>query len=105
MNRSRPKQIVIRMSEKEFEKVKNQIEKSGMKQQDYLIKCITKKKITNTDGLKKIIPEIKRIGVNINQIAKRINQGDKIIFNEIEIIRKELSEVWQLLKQLAQGRV
>lgn len=105
MNRTRPKQIVIRMSEKEFEKVKSQVEKSGMKQQDYLIKCVTQKKITNTDGLKKLIPEVKRIGTNINQIAKRSNQGEQIISDEIQGIKEELSEVWQLLRRLAQGRV
>ena len=28
-----------------------------------------------TDGIKELIPELKRIGNNLNQIAKRCNEG------------------------------
>ena len=104
MNRSRPKQIVIRMSKEEFNTVKIKVEKSGMKQQDYLIKCAIGKAITNTDGLKEFAPEIKRIGVNLNQIAKTCNQGNQATYDEIQSIGEELKEVWQLLRQLTQGQ-
>ena len=33
------------------------------------------KQIVNTDGIKELIPELKRIGNNLNQIAKRCNEG------------------------------
>lgn len=105
MNRARPKQIVIRMSEDEFNKVKSNVEKSGMKQQEYLIKCVTEKSIINTDGIKELTPELKRIGSNINQIAKRCNQGNQASVDEIEIIKEELNKAWQLLKQLTQKQV
>lgn len=101
-NRTRPKQIVIRMTEEEFDTVKAKVEKSGMRQQEYLIKAITGKSITNTDGLKELTPELKRIGVNLNQIAKTCNQGNQASYDEIQRIGEELNEVWQLLKQLAQ---
>lgn len=105
MNRTRSKQIVIRMTEKELEAVKDKVKKSGMKQQEYLIKAITEKAIINTDGLKSLVPEIKRIGVNLNQMAKASNQGNQVNHEEIEKIREELNEVWQLLRQLAQKQV
>ena len=105
MNRTRPKQIVIRMSEKEFNTVKSKVEKSGLKQQDYLIKSVTGKDVINTDGLKELTPELKRIGSNINQIAKSCNQGNQVTIDEIQSIKEELGEVWQLLKQLAQKQV
>lgn len=105
MNRTRPKQIVIRVSEEEIEAVKKKVEKSGLKQQEYLIRAITGKPVMNTDGLKVIMPELKRIGVNINQIAKTCNQGNQVTYDEIHRIGEELNEVWRLLRQLAQGRV
>ncbi len=105
MNRARPKQIVIRLSEKEKEILKKKVKKSGLKQQDFLIKCILEKQVLNTDGLKEVTPELKRIGVNLNQIAKSCNQGNQVSYEEIQIIGKELNEVWQLLKRLAQGQV
>lgn len=98
-NRTRKKQIVIRMTDEEFKAVKAKVDKSGMRQQDYLIGAITGQKITNTDGLKELTPELKRIGVNINQIAKACNQGSQASYEEIQRIREELNEVWLLLKQ------
>ncbi len=105
MNRTRPKQIVIRLTEKEKEQLKKKVKKSGLKQQDYLIKCILNKKVLNTDGLKEITPQIKKIGVNLNQIARTCNEGNQATYKEIQEIGKELNEVWQLLRQLAQGQV
>ncbi len=105
MNRIRPKQIVIRLTEQEKEKLQVKVKKSGLIQQDYLIKCILEKPVLNTDGLKEITPQIKKIGVNLNQIAKTCNEGNQATYEEIQKIGKELNEVWQLLRQLAQGRV
>ena len=105
MNRTRPKQIVIRMSENEYTKVKQQIVKSGMKQQEYLIKTITNKPITNTDGLKAVIPEIKRVGNNLNQLSRRANEGSPVGKSELIEMQRELNEVWQLLRRYIQMQV
>lgn len=102
MNRTRPKQIAIRLTEEEFAKVKAQVEKSGLKQQDYLIRAITNKPITNTDGLKELVPEIKRVGNNLNQLSRKANEGYVIGVEQLEQAQKELSEVWQSLKQFIQ---
>ncbi len=75
MNRKRPKQIVIRLSEEEYQKVKDKIEKTGMKQQEYLIRAILNKPVINTEGLKEILPELKRQGNNLNQIARKLNEN------------------------------
>ena len=102
MNRTRPKQIVIRMSEEEYAKVKTKVEKSGLKQQDYLIRAITNKPITNTDGLKELIPEVKRVGNNLNQLSRKANEGYVVGVEPLEQIQKELSELWQSLRQYIQ---
>lgn len=102
MNRTRPKQIVIRLTEEEFAKVKAQVEESGLKQQDYLIRAITNKPISNTDGLKELVPEIKRVGNNLNQLSRKANEGYVIGVEQLEQAQKELSEVWQSLKQFIQ---
>lgn len=102
MNRKRPKQIVIRMTEEEYAKVKMQVEKSGMKQQEYLTKAIMNKPITNTDGLKELIPELKRVGNNLNQLSRKANEGIVLGNEELSRMQKELGEVWQLLRLLIQ---
>ena len=102
--RKRGKQVAFRMTGEEFEALMKKIEESGMSQQQYLIKCTTEKPIVNTSGIKEITPELKRIGNNLNQIAKSCNQGQKASYGEVQRLGKELNEVWQLLRQLAQGR-
>lgn len=98
-NRTRKKQIAIRLSEKEYEKLMEQVRKSGMTQQDFFSKVCMEKEIKNLDGLKELIPEIKRIGNNINQIAKKCNQEDKVLNDDVMVIKKELDDIWQLLNQ------
>ena len=72
MNRARPKQIVIRVSEEELEQIKKKVEKSGKSQQQYIIEALTQKQVINTDGIKEIYPELKRKGNNLNKIARKV---------------------------------
>ena len=55
MNRTRPKQIVIRVSEEELAQIKKKVEQSGKSQQQYIIEALTQKQVINTDGIKEIL--------------------------------------------------
>lgn len=100
MNKTRPKVINFRLSEKEAEILKKKIERSGKKQQEYLAACALQKKITNTDGIKVLLPELKRIGSNLNQIAKALNTTGHYEPQLLQQNQKELNELWQQLRQL-----
>ena len=107
MNRTRQKQIVIRMSDDEQAAIKKKIERSGINQQQFLIRAAMEKPIINTDGIKAVVPELKRIGTNLNQIAKKCNEGryiDDETLLTVQTIGKELNEIWLLLRQLTRGR-
>ena len=75
MNKTRPKQLSFRVSEEEYQQLQQKISESGKNQQEYILSCVLEKQIVNTDGIKELIPELKRIGNNLNQIAKRCNEG------------------------------
>lgn len=103
MNRKRPKQIVVRLSEEEYQKVKGKIEKAGMKQQEYLIRAILNKPVINTNGLKEIIPELKRQGNNLNQIARKLNENGYVDYKgELSSALRGSEELWRYLKQYLQ---
>lgn len=102
MNRTRPKQIVIRVSEEELEAIKKKVEQSGKSQQQYIIEALTKKQVVNTDGVKELVPELKRVGNNLNQIARELNGKGYYSYNLITENQKELNEIWQLLRQYLQ---
>lgn len=104
MGRTQTKQIVIRMTEEEFDFMKKQVEKSGKSQAEFLRQAILKKKIVSTDGIKALLPELKRIGNNINQIARSCHKGNLATYEEVKHQGEELKAVWQLLRRLAQGQ-
>ena len=99
MNRTRPKQIVIRVSEEELMQIKEKVAQSGKNQQEYIIEALTQPTITNTDGIKELIPELKRIGNNLNQIAHALNRKGYYLITENQ---KELGQLWQSLRQFLQ---
>ena len=99
MNKSRPRQLIVRLSDSELQKIKRQVVKSGLSQQDYARITLLTGSVTNTDGVKQVIPEMKRIGSNINQITRRCNSGFLPDSDDLSYIRKELDLLWQLLKQ------
>lgn len=90
MSRTQTRQIVIRLSEKDFLVLKEKVLLSGMSQAEFLRQAILKKKIVSTEGMRSIVPELKRIGNNINQIARKCNEGYQPSYTEIKKISVEL---------------
>ena len=103
MNKTRPKQLSFRVNEEEYQKLQERVQESGKNQQEYILSCVLDKKIVNADGIKELIPELKRIGNNLNQIAKRCNEGG-VLPSEAEVREQgeELKQVWQLLRRYLQ---
>ena len=103
-NRKRNKQLKIYLSDEEYQTFIKQVEKSKLSQTDFFIRCITKKKIIVVDGLKETLTELKRIGVNLNQISKNLNGG---IFqnadNELKAIKEEFAKVNDSMLALLKG--
>lgn len=104
-NRTRKKQVVFRMSDKEFLQIKQKIKESGMSQQEYILNCCLNKEIINFNEIRDFIKEIKKVGNNVNQIARCCNEGKIPYKNEIEEMQRELMSVWQLLRQVIQKPV
>jgi len=77
VNKSRPKQVMFRLSEEEAKDLQKKIEKSGISQQDDILKSVFDKPITNTDGIKELIPELKRQEQGEAQCKIRNNKLEK----------------------------
>lgn len=105
MNRSRPKQIVIRANQKEFERIKGRVEKSKLTQNEYLLRSVLDKEIIVIEGMKDLTIELKRIGNNLNQLTRAVHEGKANCSKELSEINEEMKDVWQLLRQLIQKQV
>lgn len=97
--RKRDKQIVVRLSDEELAQVKEKVEKSGMSQQDYIIKSLTKTKVVNTDTLTDVLVELKREGNNLNQLARQANMNGWISEEDLADAVMELKKTWRSLRQ------
>lgn len=103
MNKSRPKQLSFRVNEEEWELLQQKISESGKTQQDFILSCVLEKEITNTDGIKEIVPELKRQGANLNQLVKKLNERGFIDYKkELPETLGEVRAVWQLLRRYLQ---
>ena len=96
-NRKREKQIKFYVNEKEYDQIKKKVKKSKLKQQEYLIKSALNKKIIVIDGLKEMLLELSREGNNLNQIAKKINEGEQ---KDIKEMKNKLNNLWNLIEKI-----
>jgi len=100
MGKKRNVQVNFRMTEEEFEVLREKVEQSGMSQREFLCRCALDKVILNVDSLKVIVPEMKKQGSNLNQIAKRLNERKFVDYNnDLSSCLQEVEETWQSLKQ------
>lgn len=102
MNRTRPKQIVIRASEKELAQIQSKVKKSKLTQNEYLLRSALDKDITVIEGIKDLTVNVKRIGNNLNQLTRLAHEGKVDCSKELAEVSEEMKDVWQLLRQLIQ---
>lgn len=97
-NRTRPNRVTFYLSDYEVECLDVLVQLSGMSKQEYIRHAVLEQEINNVDGLKELLPEMKRIGNNLNQIAKGLNTFGHYPSNLIDRNQKELAELWQQLR-------
>ena len=99
MNKSRPNKITFRLSDSELQELKAKVKSSGFNEQQYLTRAVFSKSLIDKDILHQLLIELRREGVNLNQIARACNSGNAAL--ETERIRqsiRKLEVLWQSLR-------
>lgn len=94
--RKRMIQKKIRLTEEEARFISTKVLESGMTNFNSFARIMLimgEVKILNFEELRELRKEINRIGVNVNQIAKKVNEDDQVSLNE-------LSQILELQKYL-----
>lgn len=102
--RVRQKQIIIRMTEEEYNTFKKRLDKTGLSQNDFAIKCLNSTQINIVEGITELMRELRAVGNNLNQIARAINSGKVDKLPAIEELEKGVAEVWRSLRRLMAGK-
>lgn len=95
-NRTRSKQLNIKLTEDEYEFIKNRFNVSGKYNlSDFILYAVANKKFITVDTYPfyAVATEIARIGSNINQIARIANSTGHIYSSDIEQIQKSIYEI------------
>lgn len=105
-NRKRPIGVNFYINKDEEKILNEKIEKSNLSKSEYLRKQSLGRKVIVIEGLDEVALQLKKIGNNLNQIAKAINSGmasDPTI--EFEKIEKIFGETLKELNQINRKKV
>ena len=109
-NRTRPKQMMFRVTEKEKEMILNNSEKLGFKKfENYARKMLIDGYVINLQSaddkdLKQLMSEVSRIGNNINQIAKGINSNHRVYESDLKEIKNGQDTIIRLVRELVRKK-
>lgn len=95
----RTRKMTFRLTEEEYRKIKGKVEEAGISQQQFLLKTALEKEIIHIQEYQELIFQIKKIGTNVNQIARHVNETGIVSEKEIAEIKGGLDRIWQLLSQ------
>lgn len=101
-NRRRDLQVNFRVTLAEKQMIKDRIRKSGCPETgEYLRRMAIDGYIFHLDNsdLKQLIYEVNKIGVNINQIAHKINKENEVYQTDMDEIKEKMDMIWRLLRQ------
>ena len=100
MNKSRPNKITFRLSDSELQILQSRIRKSGFNEQQFLTRAVFSKSVIEKEALHELIYQLRKIGVNCNQIARACNSGNASLESDrIKQLATVLEEVCQSLRQ------
>lgn len=93
--------INIRVTENEKKKIEEKAKRCNMTISKFMISSCLKDKIVIVSGLDKVDAQLRKIGNNLNQLTKLSNER---IINVVDLnaLRMEVNNIWQLLRQLVQ---
>lgn len=102
-NRKRNVQIIVRVTEEERALIEKQMQQiPTLNLSAYARKMLIDGYIITLDlqEVKGHTVQLQKIGVNVNQIAKRINETGRIYADDMDEIKRVMEEVWRLERWL-----
>ena len=102
-NRKRNVQIIIRVTEEERALIEEKMKQiPTLNLSAYARKMLIDGYIITLDlqEVKGHTAQLQKIGVNVNQIAKRINETGRIYADDMDEMKRVMEEVWRLERRL-----
>ena len=101
MKRTRSHQVSFRLNDKEYALLQRKLAASGKSLTEFFIETISKGKVIVISDFVPLLSELKRQGVNLNQLTRRINQFSPTTEREIITALQECQNTYRKLYALA----
>ena len=88
---------IIRLNPHEKHLVEERLRQSGKSAQAFGKDCLLGHPIVVLDGFQQMTEQIRKIGVNVNQVAKVANYDEHIHPELLMAMQKDLKQIWRLL--------
>lgn len=110
MNRKESRQVNFRVNDLEYERLEQMAKIVSMTVPNFCKKKAQGARMRppkiDGDGAKEISRQLRGIGTNVNQLAKRVNADSdvelRVIHEDLNAINKELEAIWQLFSEALQ---
>lgn len=99
-NRKRNITLTVRLTEKEKQQIAEKAQKANMNLTEYIVTATNNVLIVVPEDLKPAVSEMKKMGNNINQIARKINSGAVRSYNFDEVISNQ-ADIISILQEIA----
>ena len=102
-NLKRPYQLKFRVNKEEKEAIEEKMKQIGIRKfAVFARRIILGGLVVNpiVPGLDEALVQMSRIGNNINQAVRRMNASDNPSQRDIDILKTQQKELWQLLKSI-----
>ena len=102
MKRTRSHQVSFRLNDKEYALLQRKLAVSGLSLTEFFIETISKGKVMVINDFIPLLSELKRQGVNLNQLARRANQFSPLSEHEIINTLQQCQNIYRQLYELAE---
>lgn len=100
--RKRKHSFVLRLDEKEYRYLCSQLERTGLKREQYIRSLILGHEVRSRPPVEyaNLLRELSAIGNNINQLARIANTGKTVSEQTLAEIKSMQSSIWKKVKNM-----
>ena len=102
LKRTRSHQVSFRLNDKEYALLQRKLAASGKSLTEFFIETISKGKVIVISDYIPLLSELKRQGVNLNQLTRRINQFSPTTEREIMSTLQQCQNSYRKLIELSE---
>lgn len=89
--------LELRLTNSDKKLITDKAKEYNMSTSAYILQCVHKNRIINLNGIKDVVHQLYKIGVNINQIASKANSISYISNDEVKKTQELLTIIFRIV--------